>query len=112
VIIMVAVLAVLFAYGEWGGAYVERPRTSSFETGAREALKAISAAAVHYSTEHGSFPATLADMGPAGDRLLADPLSSGAILGYTIGYHSFEARKSFGVMADPMTRFGRTFFTG
>jgi hypothetical protein len=71
----------------------------------------MSAAAFNHSTDHGRVPATLADMGPAGDRLLADPLSSGAILGYTIDYHSFDPGKSYGVMADPTTRFGRNFFT-
>jgi hypothetical protein len=94
-IIMVAVIAVLFAHGEWGGASVELHKTSTFQTGTRETLKAISAASVNYSTEHGRFPAILADIGPAGDRLLADPLSSGAIFGYTIDYHSCDAGKRY-----------------
>jgi|HubBroStandDraft_6_1064221.scaffolds.fasta_scaffold165830_2 hypothetical protein len=38
-ITMVALIAVLFAHSEWGRAYVERHKTSLFETGAREALK-------------------------------------------------------------------------
>ncbi len=110
-IIMVAVIAVLFAHGEWGGAYPERHTTWLFEAGARETLKTINTAAMNYSAEHGRFPATLADMGPAGDRLLNDPMSSGAILGYAIDYHSSDSGKSYGVMADPRTRFGRNFFT-
>jgi hypothetical protein len=60
---------------------------------------------------HGRVPANLADMGPAGDGLPDDPLSMGAILGYTIGYRSSDAGKSYGVMADPRTRFFRNFFT-
>jgi hypothetical protein len=110
-IIMAAVIAVLFAHGQWGGAYVERHKTSFFESGARETLKTISTAAVSYSAEHGKFPAKLADMGPQGDKLLDDPTSSGAIMGYAIDYHSADAGKSYGVVADPTTRFGRNFFT-
>jgi hypothetical protein len=109
--IIVAVLAVLFAHGEWGGAYVERHQTRVFEANAKEALKTINTAAVSYSSQHGRFPATLADMGPAGARLLDDPMSSGAILGYAIDYHSTDSGKSYGLMADPRTRFGRNFFT-
>lgn len=60
-ITMVALTTVLFAHGEWGGAYVERHKTSFFETGAREAL--ISAAAVNYSTVHGRFPANVQTWG-------------------------------------------------
>src|SRR4029077_7843740 len=90
---MVAVIAVLFAHGQWGGAYAERHKTWLFEDNARKALKTISAAADNYSTEHGRFSATLSDMGPAGDRLLDYPMSSGAILGYAIDYHSEDAGK-------------------
>jgi hypothetical protein len=109
-ITMVAFIALLFAHGQWGGAYAERHQNSFFEAGAREALNTINAAAVSYSTEHGKFPATLADMGPAGDRLLDDAISRGAILGYAIDYHS-DSGTGYGVMADPRTRFGRNFFT-
>jgi hypothetical protein len=110
-VIIVAVISLLFAHGQWGGAYVERQKTSFFESGAREALNTIGAAAVSYSAEHGKFPATLADMGPQGAKLLDDPLSAGAIMGYTIAYHSSDAGKGYGLMADPRTRFGRNFFT-
>jgi hypothetical protein len=110
-IIMVAVIAVLFAHEQWGGAYVERQKNSFFESGAREALQTINTAAVSYSAEHGKFPAKLADLGPQGAKLLDDPLSSGAIMGYTIDYHSSDAGKAYGLMADPRTRFGRNFFT-
>jgi hypothetical protein len=110
-IAMVAIIAVLFAHEQWGGAYVERHKTSFFESGAREALQSIGAAAVAYSSQHGKFPAHLTDMGPEGDGLIDDALSSGAILGYAIDYQSSNAGQSYGVMADPRTRFGRNFFT-
>jgi hypothetical protein len=110
-IALVAVFAVLFAHGEWGGAYAERYNNRLFEANAREALKTINVAAVNYSAEHGRFPATLAEMGPQGAKLLDDPMSSGKILGYAIEYHSLDSGKTYGVMADPNTRFGRNFFT-
>jgi hypothetical protein len=110
-IIMVAAIAVLFAHEQWGGAYVERHKNSFFESGAREALQTINTAAISYSAEHGKFPAKLADMGPQGAKLLDDPLSAGAIMGYTIAYHSSDAGKGYGLVADPRTRFGRNFFT-
>jgi hypothetical protein len=109
--ITVAVIAVLFAQGQWGGAYAERHKTWLFEANARDALTTISAAVAAYSTEHGTFPVTLADVGPAGDRLLNGPMSSGAILGYVIDYRTSDSGRSYGVMADPRTRFGRNFFT-
>lgn len=110
-VIIVAVISLLFVHEQWGGTYVERQKTSFFESGAREALNTISAAAVNYSAEHGKFPTKLADMGPQGDKLLDDPMSSGAIMGYSIAYHSSDAGKAYGLMADPQTRFGRNFFT-
>jgi hypothetical protein len=110
-IMMVAAIAVFLAHGEWGGAYAERHKTRLFETNARDTLRTISTAVAAYSTEHGRFPVTLADMGPAGDKLLNGPMSSGAILGYAIDYRSSDSGRSYAVMADPRTRFGRNFFT-
>jgi hypothetical protein len=109
--ITVAVIAILFVHGEWGGAYAERHTTGLFEANARDTLRTISTAAAAYFTKHGKFPVTLADMGPAGDRLLDDPMSRGVILGYSIDYRSADSGRSYGVMADPRTRFGRNFFT-
>jgi hypothetical protein len=109
--ITAAVIAVLFAHGEWGGAYAERHKTWLFEANARDTLRTISTAVAAYSTEHGRFPVTLADVGPAGDKLLNGAMSSGAILGYAIDYRTSDSGRSYGVMADPRTRFGRNFFT-
>jgi len=109
--IMIAVIAVLFAHGEWGGAYVERENNRLFEATARETLRTINIAAVAYSAKHGTFPETLEDMGPAGDKLLDYAVSSGTTFGYAFHYHSSDSGRSYGVIADPKTRFGHNLFT-
>jgi hypothetical protein len=109
--LMIAAVAVLFAHGEWGGAYVERQKNRLFEANARETLRTINTAAVGYSAEHGTFPSSLEDMGPTGDKLLNYAVSTGATLGYAIHYHSSDSGRSYGVIADPKTRFGRNLYT-
>jgi hypothetical protein len=83
---MVAVIAIALAHRGGGGDYVERYKAWLLEGRAGETLK----------TTH---TAAHAVGGPAADRLLDDPLSSGAIPSYAMDYHSADSGTSYEVVA-------------
>jgi hypothetical protein len=96
---MVAVIAIALAHRGRRDDYVERYKAWLLEGRAGETLKTTHTAAVGYSAEHGRFPAAHAVGGPAADRLLDDPLSSGAITSYAMDYHSADSGTSYEVVA-------------